>query len=163
MVDTTVTKRILTVLGFWVVATLAGSTTALAQGDDRAAVTKVLEAIAQYSQEGNLEAMDTLYSPNRGVHIIEGAGVNHGWEDYRDNHLAPELARFENFQYRYFAIEPTVRGNVAWSAFRYELSMDTSSGHTEIEGRGSAVLEKTDGRWQIVHMHTSGRPTSGGD
>ena len=26
-----------------------------------------------------------------GIHIIEGAGVNHGWADYRDHHLGPEL------------------------------------------------------------------------
>ncbi len=156
------TVRILTTLGHLAVVTLVVPSLVLAQDDDRAAVTKVLEAIAQYSQQGNLEAMDTLYSPSRGVHIIEGAGVNHGWEDYRDNHLAPELASFENFQYRFFAIEPSVRGNVSWSAFRYELSLDTSAGHREIEGRGTAVLEKTDGRWQIVHMHTSGRPRRSG-
>ncbi len=88
--------------------------------------------------------------------------MNHGWADYRDNHLGPELEGFENFKYRYFAIEPQVRGDVAWSAFRYELSVDTSRGHTELEGRGTAVLEKMDGRWQIVHMHTSGRPRRSG-
>jgi len=40
--------------------------------------------------------------------------------------------------------------------------MDTSGGHRDIEGRGTAVLEKANGRWQIVHMHTSGRPRRSG-
>ncbi len=152
------TGRILAVLTCLMLGVAVGPSPARAQSDDRASVVRVLAAVAQYSQEGNLEAMDTLYSSGRGVHIIEGAGVNHGWADYRDNHLAPELESFENLQYRYYSIEPQIRGDVAWSAFRYDLSVDTSRGHTEIEGRGTAVLEKANGRWQIVHMHTSGRP-----
>ena len=156
------TKRILSAMICSMLVAAAAPSVALAQNDDESAVVKVLLAIAQYSQEGNLGAMDTLYASGGGVHIIEGAGVNHGWEDYRDNHLAPELEGFENFQYRYFSIEPEVRGDVAWTAFRYDLSVDTSRGHTEIEGRGTAVLEKMNGRWQIVHMHTSGRPKRDG-
>ena len=156
------TKRILSAMICSMLVAAAVPSVVLAQNDDESAVVKVLLAIAQYSQEGNLGAMDTLYASGGGVHIIEGAGVNHGWEDYRDNHLAPELEGFENFQYRYFSIEPEVRGDVAWTAFRYDLSVDTSRGHTEIEGRGTAVLEKTNGRWQIVHMHTSGRPKRDG-
>jgi ketosteroid isomerase-like protein len=46
---------------------------------------------------------------------------------------------------------------VAWTPFRYELSADTPQGHVELEGRGTAVLEKRAGRWVIVHLHTSGR------
>lgn len=157
------TKRILSTMILVTLLAAASPGEVMAQDDDdTAAIVEVLEALAQYSQEGNLEAIDTLYSSARGVHIIEGAGVNHGWADYRDNHLAPELATFENFEYRYFSIEPQVRGDVAWSGFRYELSVDTPRGHTEIEGRGTAVLEKMDGRWQIVHMHTSGRPKRDG-
>ncbi|MCH8254058.1 MAG: nuclear transport factor 2 family protein, partial [Gemmatimonadetes bacterium] len=100
---------------------------------------------------------DTLFAPERGIHIIEGAGINHGWVDYRDNHLGPELESFENFEYRFYGIEPQVRGDVAWSSFRYDLAVDTQRGHLEREGRGTAVLERRDGRWLIVHLHTSGR------
>ena len=40
---------------------------------------------------------------------------------------------------------------------RYELAFDRENGRIEIEGRGTAVLEKRDGSWLIVHLHTSGR------
>jgi hypothetical protein len=98
-----------------------------------------------------------LFAQDGWVHVIEGAGVNHGWADYRDHHLGPELTEFQNFRYRFFAIEPQVRGAVAWTPFRYELSADTPRGHVELEGRGTAVLEMRDARWVIVHLHTSGR------
>ncbi len=130
---------------------------AQAQTSDRDAVIAVVEAVAAFSQAKNLSAMDTLFSSDQGIHIIEGAGVNHGWVDYRDNHLGRELESFENFEYRFYSVEPQVRGDVAWSSFRYDLAVDTERGHMDREGRGTAVLEKRDGRWLIVHLHTSGR------
>ncbi|MCI0432872.1 MAG: hypothetical protein L0271_04380, partial [Gemmatimonadetes bacterium] len=66
-----------------------------------AAVRRVVESVAEYMQARNLGAIDTLFGSTRGVHIIEGAGVNHGWADYRDHHLKPELESFKNFQYRW--------------------------------------------------------------
>ncbi len=123
-------------------------------------VRDVVEALAQKVQEGDLDALDTLYAEGRGVHIIEGSGVNHGWADYRLHHLEPELAGFRNFEYRYYGVEPVVRGDVSWASFRYELSTDTPGGHVEVVGRGTAVLERMDGRWRVVHLHTSGRRKS---
>jgi ketosteroid isomerase-like protein len=138
-------------------ATLALATPALAQSHDEHLVTGVIEALAAHSQAKNIAGLDTLYAPVAWVRIVEGAGVNRGWADYRDHHLAPELRDFTNFRYRYYDIEPQVRGAVAWAAFRYELIADTPQGHVEIDGRGTAVLEKRGGRWLVVHTHTSGR------
>jgi ketosteroid isomerase-like protein len=128
-----------------------------AQSPDERAVIAVVEALAAFSQAKNVAGLDTLYAPDAWVRVIEGAGVNRGWVDYRDHHLAPELAEFQNFRYRYFEVEPQVRGTVAWASFRYELIADTPQGHVEAEGRGTAILEKRGGRWLVVHTHTSGR------
>ncbi len=120
-------------------------------------VRAVVAAVGAGMEAGDFASLDTLFSDSRGVHIIEGAGVDHGWADYRDHHLAPELEAFENFSYRWFAIEPVVDGNAAWASFRYELSAQTERGTLDIEGRGTVVLQRTD-RWRVVHLHTSGRP-----
>jgi len=148
-------------LGSIAVATGLFSAPLLAQGQqddaDAAAVRRVIEAVAEFSSARNLGAMDTLYAPEGGVHIIEGAGVNHGWQDYRDNHLGRELAEFRTFHLRHYAIEPVVRGDIAWTSFRYETMIETAENRIELEGRGTAVLENRAGRWVIVHQHTSGR------
>jgi ketosteroid isomerase-like protein len=144
----------------WTMVMLSAvSTVAPAAGQNAEvdAVRNVVTAFGTFTQEKNLAGMDTLFAQDGWVHIIEGAGVNHGWADYRDHHIGPELAAFANFRYRFFAVEPQVRGIVAWTPFRYELSADTPQGHVELEGRGTAVLEKRAGRWVIVHLHTSGR------
>ncbi len=129
----------------------------LAAQSEEDAVRDVLVTYAARMQAGDLEGMGALVAPERGVHIIEGAGVNHGWADYRDHHLGPELERAENFEMRYFAVEPQVRGDIAWTSFRYELAAEMSGNKMELEGRGTAVLERREGRWLIVHLHTSGR------
>jgi ketosteroid isomerase-like protein len=139
------------------VATGLGAPTAAGQSHDEQTVTSIVEALAMFSQTKNVAGLDTLYAPDAWVRIIEGAGVNLGWTDYRDHHLAPELAEFQNFRYRYYEIEPQVRGNVAWASFRYELIADTPQGHVEAEGRGTAILERRGERWLVVHTHTSGR------
>lgn len=139
----------------------AGIMPAQGQMDDGAAVRRTLEAFAEFVQAKDLASIDTLWATGRGVHIIEGAGVNHGWPDYRDNHLGRELESFDNLAYRFYSIEPQVRSSVAWAAFRYELSADTPRGHLELEGRATAVLEKQNGRWIIAHLHTSGRRRGG--
>lgn len=135
----------------------AGAPSAAAQSAAADTVVGVLTAFSALTQDKNVAGLDTLMAPDSWVQIIEGAGMDRGWASYRDHHLVPELAEFANFQYRYFAVEPQVRGTVAWAPFQYELAADTPRGHVEVEGRGTAVLERRDGRWWIVHLHTSGR------
>ncbi len=145
--------RSVVVLG--IVATV-GSKIGRAQTSEQQVI-RVVEALATLSVAKDLAGLDTLYAPDPGVRVIEGAGVNKGWADYRDHHLGPELKEMKNFRYRYYDVEPQVRGNVAWASFRYESGADTPRGPAESEGRGTAVLEKRNGRWLVVHLHTSGR------
>ena len=128
-----------------------------AQTTDETAVRRVVESVASLQEANDLQGLDTLFAPDPWVEIIEGSGVNHGWTDYRNNHLKPELDEMRNLHYRFFDIVPQVRGDVAWAPFRYELAADTPSGHAEVEGRGTAILERRGGRWLVVHLHTSGR------
>lgn len=136
--------------------TSAGLATGRAQTPEQQ-VTRVVEALATLSVAKDLAGLDTLYAPDPSVRVIEGAGVNKGWADYRDHHLGPELKEMKNFRYRYYDVEPQVRGAVAWASFRYEMAVDTPTGPGASEGRGTAVLENRNGRWLVVHLHTSGR------
>lgn len=143
--------------GAMALLSLIGAPAAAAQTAAADSVTGVLTAFASLTQDKNVAGLDTLVAPDSWVQIIEGAGMDRGWADYRDHHLVPELAEFTNFRYRYFTVAPQIRGAVAWASFQYELAADTPRGHVEIEGRGTAVLERRGGRWMIVHLHTSGR------
>jgi ketosteroid isomerase-like protein len=146
--------------GLIVAATIAGASPLHAQrapNPERAAVVRIIEAVAELIQAGNLSAVDTLYAP-RGVHIIEGIRVSHGWAEHRDSVLKPDIEHLHELHYRYYGVEAQVRESVAWASFRYELSGHAASGPVATEGRGTAVLEKQEGKWVIVHMHTAGQP-----
>jgi hypothetical protein len=109
--------------------------------------------MAQNIQAGQLGAVDTLFAP-RG-HILTDTMTLHAWSEYRDGQLKSELARFTGIRFEHTAVEAQVRGTVAWVAFRQQISGATSAGPLQLSGRGTAVLEKRDARWVIVHLHVS--------
>ena len=152
-------------LGVPLAAAMVTSGLAAQEAADAAEVVRVVESVGQAIQAADVESLNALYAADAWVRIVEGAGVNRGWVDYRDHHLKPELEAMQNLQYRYFDVEPQVRGDVAWASFRYELSVEMSGEQLERVGRGTMVLERRAGEWKIVHSHTSGRaprPSEGG-
>ena len=123
---------------------------------EAAAVRTVLESFAAHVQNRQLSAVDTLFARSRGTHIIEDSGVSHGWPEYRDKHLAPRMPEGARVIYSFPVIESQVRQNVAWTAVRYEMIVQGTTGPLVQAGRGTFVLEKQGSQWLIVHMHLSG-------
>lgn len=103
-----------------------------------------------------MAALDTLYAGDS-LTVMEGAGINRGWADYRDHHLAPELKELRDFQYRPAQIEAHVSGDLAWAIFRYTLKARTGERAIDNVGRGTAILERRGGRWVVRHTHTASR------
>jgi len=120
------------------------------------AATHTLEALFAAAERGDLRALDTLYAGDS-LLVIEGAGINRGWADYRDNHLSPELKQFTNFRYRPFEIEARVVGEVAWVTFRYALMAEIGERRIDSIGRGTAILEKRGTRWVVRLTQTASR------
>ena len=130
--------------------------------DSAAAVRKTIEALFNAAERGDLTALDTIYAGEE-LTVIEGAGINRGWADYRDHHLAPELKEFSDFQYRVFEIEPRLAGSAAWAIFRYTIKATLGERTIDQVGRGTAVLRQRGDRWVVVHTQTSSRPRRPGD
>jgi ketosteroid isomerase-like protein len=127
---------------------------ASAQADaERAAVQEVITAFADGIHTNQLGTIDALFAP-RGVHIVVDDAALHGWGEYRDDYLMPEMARYPGLRYAHTGIEASMRGNIAWVAFRWQMS-SAGDGPAPVLGRGSAVLEKIDNRWLIAHLHVS--------
>lgn len=121
-----------------------------------ASVIQAIQALFAAAERGDLAALDSIYAGDS-LLVIEGSGINRGWTDYRDNHLAPELKEFSNFRYRPFEIEARVSGNLAWATFRYALSADLPNGKADVVGRGTAILERRGARWIVRLTHTASR------
>jgi ketosteroid isomerase-like protein len=123
---------------------------------DSASAAAVVAALFAAAERGDLSALDTLYAGDS-LTVVEGAGINRTWADYRDHHLGPELKEMKNLRYRPSEIEVHVRGALAWAIFRYTLRADAEGQPADIVGRGTAILEKRGNRWVVRHTQTSGR------
>lgn len=120
------------------------------------AVRETIESLFAAAERADMVALDTLYAGER-LTVVEGAGINRSWAEYRDHHLAPELKEFRNFSYRPREIEPHVNGDLAWAIFAYDLRADVEDRKIDVVGRGTAILEKHGSRWVVRHTQTSGR------
>lgn len=127
---------------------------------DEAQAAATLRALFVAAERNDMAALDTLYAGDS-LTVVEGAGINRGWVDYRDHHLGPELKVMKNFQYRPSDIEVHVSGGVAWAIFRYTLRAAMNGRNIDNVGRGTAVLERKGtgarARWVVRHTQTSSR------
>ena len=127
-----------------------------AQSAAVADVIATLRALFAAAERNDLRALDSLYAGDS-LTVVEGAGINRGWADYRDNHLGPELKEMKNFRYRPFEIEARVSGDLAWAMFRYALAADVNGRPIDMVGRGTAILERRGTRWIVRHTQTASR------
>lgn len=127
-----------------------------APAEDAAVTAAIIQLFAALERK-DLVALDTLYAGEE-LTVIEGAGINRGWNDYRDRHIGPELHAFAGFKYRPFEIQPQVRGDLAYAIFRYALQATTAERTIDAVGRGTAILERKGSRWIVRHTQTSSRP-----
>lgn len=144
----------------WLTPTPASAQRAQPAGEAagaEAAVRSTLEALFRAAERGDLAALDTLYAGDS-LTVVEGVGINRGWADYRDHHLAPELKEFQEFRYRPTEIEAHVSGDLAWALYRYTLQARVGERTIDNVGRGTAILERRGNRWVVRHTQTASRP-----
>jgi hypothetical protein len=125
-----------------------------ARDPERAAVRQVILELASHVQSGNWASADALFAA-RGAHMLADTSAMHSWAEYRDGHLKTEVGRYSNVKVTHTGVEAQVRGAAAWVVFKQEITGTPSSGAARMVGRGSAVLEKIEGRWIIVQLHMS--------
>jgi ketosteroid isomerase-like protein len=107
----------------------------------------------------DLSQLARFYHPD--VTIYEGGGINNGWADYRDKHLGPELAAFEQLEFGHsdLVVHLLGDGQTAYATSRYRLKAKMGERQVDSEGLETLVLLKQgDGTWRIRHAHTSSRP-----
>lgn len=148
----------LSVIAFGLAVMIVGLsfyTNVSAQTNEVKAVTDVLTKEAQAVEKGDLAALDKIWANSEDVTVFESGHANYGWNDYRNSHLAPELKEFKNTKYSFSDLKVKVDGKTAWATFKYALAAEMGTRKIESGGLGTAILEKRDGRWQIVHWHSS--------
>ena len=143
-------------------ATISAQAPATGMGPDAQSAVRTIVALFAAAERSDFAALDTLYAGDS-LLVVEGAGINRGWRDYRDNHLAPELKDFKPFRYRPIEIEARVVGELAWVTYRYALAADIGERKIDVIGRGTAILEKRGGKWIVRLTQTGSRARRASD
>lgn len=144
------------------VSLLIGAREARGQAAGRSTehATAVIRAVFAAAERNDMAALDTLYAGDS-LTVFESAGINRGWADYRDRHLAPELKVMTGFKYRPIEIVSRVEGNLAWATVSYALQAKEGTRTIDNFGRGTFILERTGtgatARWIVRHSHTASR------
>jgi ketosteroid isomerase-like protein len=149
-------------LFFVVLLVIVGATVAtyaLAPTNDEAAVRDVLLKSASSFEKNDLATATKVWANDESLTVFEQGHANYGWADYRDHHLVPEMGEMKNTKYAFSDIKIHLAGKTAWATFKYAISADVPDNgkmrHVDGGGLGTAILEKRNGRWQIVHWHSS--------
>ena len=133
--------------------------TTSAHENDEAAVREVLLKSALSFEKNDLAMASQVWANDESLTVFESGHANYGWADYRDHHLVPEMGEMKNAKYGFTDIKIHLAGKTAWATFKYTISADVPDNgkmrHVDGGGLGTAVLEERNGRWQIVHWHSS--------
>lgn len=119
------------------------------------AVADVLRQNATAFAGNDMATMEKVWVTDESLTIFESGHANYGWVDYRDNHLGPEMKEMTNTKYEYSDIKVKVSGSMAFATMKYTISGDSEGKHFDSAGLATAVLEKSRGKWWIVHWHSS--------
>lgn len=150
-----ITMSILMVLACAVGFSAVYRVAANAHGNDEAAVRDTLLKSALGFEKNDLALLTKVWANDESLTVFESGHANYGWADYRDHHLVPEMSELKNTKYTLSDIKVHVVGKTAWATFKTAISADTKDRHVDGTGLGTAILEERDGRWQIVHWHSS--------
>ncbi|WP_339748679.1 nuclear transport factor 2 family protein [uncultured Maricaulis sp.] len=130
----------------------------IASADEPADISAVLESYSiALADEDVMAAQDWVLAEGDVFTIFEGSGVNIGWADYRDHHLAPEFASedvsFQVYDWSGYSVE--VDHDLAVATFDIRMEYTMRGEERTRDGHGTAVLTRTEAGWRIRHLHTS--------
>lgn len=130
-----------------------------AQSNDEPAVREALMKSASSFEKNDMAAASQVWASDESVIVFESGHANYGWADYRDHHLGPEMKEMKNTKYSFSDMKIHLAGNTAWVTMKYSIEADVGEAgqtrHVQGAGLATAILEKRDSQWRIVHWHSS--------
>jgi ketosteroid isomerase-like protein len=123
------------------------------QPDERVVDTRISEMLAAW-QIGNVELLHQYYADD--VTVVSGnweAPVA-GWANYEQAYRA-QRQRVEGVTLDRSNTLIAVRGNLAWCDYQWQFTAVVDGKPSIARGHTTLVWEKRNGRWLIVHNHTS--------
>lgn len=127
-------------------------------------IVEMLQASAGSWNGGDLNGFLDDYWRSDELTFSGATGVTRGWDDvlarYRESYWAPGTAR-DSLRFEEMEVTP-LGDDHALALGRYVLYRPEDGGAVASTGFFSLVLRRVDGRWKIIHDHTSAAPPDDG-
>ncbi len=132
----------------------------LAQEDDSAELTTIINAIAVGWEQADGTPFRENFLDFEGARYIESGGQNEGLSDLVEHHVEPEGDALDSLELTFSKIETHIEGDFAWAVANTEIKATVKSDKREIHNRGyqTFLFRRVDKRWMVVHTHSSSRP-----
>lgn len=136
----------------------ADSTPIIPMGDEQAIDYTISEMLGAW-QIGDLEKLHKDYADD--VAVVNGiwAPPVFGWTSYlavyQQQHARMQQVRMDRSN-----TYTKLSGNFAWACYQWDFSAVVDGQPSAARGQTTLILEKRNGRWVIVHNHTSLSQTS---
>ncbi len=131
-----------------------------AQQDDSAALIAIIDAVEKGWEQGDGQPFRKHFLDFEGARYIESGGQDTSLTHLIEHHVVPESDSFDNFEVTFSNIDTYVEGDFAWAVADFEYKATVKRDQRELHSRGyeTFLFRRVDGKWMIIHTHSSARP-----
>ena len=131
-----------------------------AQDDDSAALIAIIDAVEKGWEQADGQPFWEHYLNFEGARYIESGGQNTSLTDLIEHHVEPEGDALDSLELDLSNVETHIEGDFAWAIANVEVKATVKRDQREIHNRGyeTVLFRRVDGKWLIIHTHSSSRP-----
>ncbi|MFQ6005661.1 MAG: YybH family protein [Woeseia sp.] len=131
-----------------------------AQEGDAADLLSIIAAVEQGWQQADGTPFREHYLDFDGARYIESGGQNVGLRNLIEHHVKPEGDALDSLELEFSNIDTHIEGDFAWAIADVEVEAVIKRDKREIHNRGfeTFLFRRIDGKWLIIHTHSSSRP-----
>ncbi len=131
-----------------------------AQQDDSAALIAIIDAVEKGWEQGDGQPFRKHFLDFEGARYIESGGQDASLTHLIEHHVVPESDAFDGFDVMFSNIDTHVEGDFAWAVADFEYKATVKRDQRRLHSRGyeTFLFRRVDGKWMIIHTHSSARP-----
>ena len=123
---------------------------------DCKAIAEIADQLYQALRSGDSDSVRTLLAPD--VLIFESGNTETSLEEYAGHHMPSDMAFLSAMDKTLLSRQVTVGSDLAVISSRSRLSGLYQDTEQDIISTETLVLQRTNGDWQVVHVHWSSNP-----
>ena len=135
------------------------SLNAKAQEDDSAALIAIIDAVEKGWEQADGKPFWEHFLDFEGARYIESGGQNAGLTDLIEHHVEPEGDALDSLELNFSDVETHFEGDFAWAIANVEVKATVKRDQRGIHNRGNPtfLFRRVNGKWLIIHTHSSSR------